>query len=99
MENIVENNKLIAEFLGYSQPHPDYKNTSYWYKKGEAPLVFLSFHSDWNWLMRVIEKILQVCAEMDEMERYWRITDAMPYIDSVYTACVKFVKWLNEQNK
>lgn len=29
MKNIVENNKLIAEFLGYSQPHPDYPNTTY----------------------------------------------------------------------
>ena len=57
MKNIVENNKLIAEFLGYSQPHPDYPNTTYWYKKDCQPLTILLFHSDWNWLMRVVEKI------------------------------------------
>jgi hypothetical protein len=57
MKNIVENNKLIAEFLGYSQPHPDYPNTTYWYKKDCQPLTILLFHSDWSWLMRVVEKI------------------------------------------
>ncbi|MEX0598836.1 MAG: hypothetical protein WD512_20300 [Candidatus Paceibacterota bacterium] len=52
-----ENNKLIAEFLGYSQPHPFYPKTTYWYKQGKEPLVSLSFHSDWNWLMEVVEQI------------------------------------------
>lgn len=53
----MENNKLIAEFMGYSQPHPDYPTTTYWYKQGKAPLTILSFDSDWNWLMEVVEKI------------------------------------------
>lgn len=57
MKNIVENNKLIAEFLGYSQPHPDYPNTTYWYKKDCQPITILLFHSDWSWLMRVVDKI------------------------------------------
>jgi hypothetical protein len=53
----MENNKLIANFMGYSQPHPYYPNTTYWYKEGEAPLTILSFDTDWNWLMAVVEKI------------------------------------------
>jgi hypothetical protein len=55
--NTQENNKMIAEFMGYSQPHPDYPNTTYWYKEGEEPLVLLSFDRDWNWLMIVVGKI------------------------------------------
>ena len=51
------NNKLIAEFLGYTQPHPDYPNTTYWYKKDQPPLTVLLFDTDWNWLMEVVEKI------------------------------------------
>ena len=51
------NNKLIVEFLGYTQPHPDYPNTTYWYKKDKAPLTVLLFDTDWNWLMEVVEKI------------------------------------------
>jgi hypothetical protein len=50
-------NKLIAEFLGYSQPHPDYPDTTYWYKKDFPPLTILSFDTDWNWLIQVVEKI------------------------------------------
>lgn len=51
------NNKLIAEFLGYTQPHPDYPNTNYWYKKDREPLTVLLFDSHWDWLMEVVEKI------------------------------------------
>jgi hypothetical protein len=57
MRAIEENNKLIAEFLGYTQPHPDYPCATYWYKKDESPLTLLSFDSDCNWLMEVVEKI------------------------------------------
>ena len=55
--NTAENNKLIVEFIGYSQPHPDYPDTTYWYKKEQPPLTILSFDTDWNWLMLVVEKI------------------------------------------
>ena len=52
-----ENNRMIAEFLGYSQPHPDYNGATYWYKEGKAPLTILSFNYDWNWLMEVVDRI------------------------------------------
>ncbi len=51
------NNKLLAEFLGYTQPHPEYPSSTYWYKEGKPPLAILSFDTDWNWLMEVVEKI------------------------------------------
>ena len=53
----MENNKLIAKFMGYSQPHPDYPSTTYWYKQGKEPLTILLFDTDWNWLMAVVEKL------------------------------------------
>ena len=65
MKNIVENNKVFAEFLGYSQPHPDYPNTTYWYKKDCQPLTILLFHSDWNWLMSVVDKIESIIFNKD----------------------------------
>lgn len=55
--NTTDNNKMIAEFMGYTQPHPEYPSTTYWYKEGKAPLTILSFDTDWNWLMEVVEKI------------------------------------------
>jgi hypothetical protein len=57
----MKENELIAEFMGFKQPHPEYPNTSYWYK--ELPngrletLAILNYHISWDWLMPVVEKI------------------------------------------
>lgn len=72
---MIENNKLIAEFMGYENVsgvnhHPEYKIPSQSYELPdfdnrimETIDVFspyfddMKFHSDWNWLMPVVEKI------------------------------------------
>jgi hypothetical protein len=92
----LENNKLIAEFLGYTQPHPEYKSATYWYKKNESPLTILSFDTDWNWLMRAIEKILDISLDMDSMEMYYNITDCVPNIEQSYLSVVEFIKLYNK---
>lgn len=57
----MKENKLIAEFMGFKQPHPEYPDTTYWYK--ELPngrletLAILNYHISWDWLMPVVEKI------------------------------------------
>lgn len=54
-----ENNKLIAEFMGLIESSiPNY----FWTQKsiegfGTGEMVKLLYHSDWNWLMQVIDKI------------------------------------------
>ena len=69
MENIIENNKIIAEFLDWE--FDDLSETFETpFLKLVEPQTFgdeqfscklqdfeLEFHSDWNWLMRVVEKI------------------------------------------
>ena len=69
MNNIVENNKIIAEFLDWE--FDDLSETFETpFLKLVEPHAFgdeqfscklqdfeLEFHSDWNWLMRVVEKI------------------------------------------
>ena len=69
MENIIENNKLIAEFLNWE--FDDLSETFETpFLKLVDPHAFgdeqfscklqdfeLEFHSDWNWLMKVVEKI------------------------------------------
>ena len=69
MENIVENNKLIAEFLNW-----EFDDLSETFETPFLKLVDskafgdeqfscklqdfeLEFHTDWNWLMSVVEKI------------------------------------------
>ena len=69
MENIIENNKMIAEFLDWE--FDDLSETFETpFLKLVEPQAFgdeqfscklqdfeLEFHSDWNWLMEVVEKI------------------------------------------
>ena len=57
----IENNKLIAEFLGETKQPFEFSQFGYINSLGEWKDTFfdnqLKFHSDWNWLMEVVEKI------------------------------------------
>ena len=60
---ILENNKLIVEFLGYkniSQNDPDFNFYSKNNKTPELELMSLLYHKDWNHLMSVVEKIQSI---------------------------------------
>ena len=63
MENsIEENNKLIAEFMGLVKSSIE---KMYWSKKSEegfgcGELVELKYHTSWDWLMPVVNKIRNV---------------------------------------
>ena len=70
MKNIVENNKLIAEFMGVFDKILSTGNIHSW---SDAPFYYTTedtkekviknickyskYDSDWNWLMKVVEKI------------------------------------------
>ena len=110
MRAVEDNNKLIAEFLGYTQPHPDYPGATYWYKKDESPLTLLLFDSDWNWLMEVVEKIESLNFIVYIETNYCQLYNATNHeeliksiystkIESVYNACVEFIKWYNGQKQ
>ena len=131
----LENNKLIAEFLGYIDNgcsedgfliHPI---TNY-----DVEISSLKYHEDWNWLMEVVEKIeslnlgnttiktvfseedlyinsnvsflimykecyVNFFGEMKVYENWISVTECNSKIEAVYTACVEFIKWYNNQNK
>ena len=61
-EEIVQYNKLCAEFLGYVNLTPDDKDFDF-YEKLDGVLgkmlepKSMKFHSDWNWIMVVVDAI------------------------------------------
>jgi len=61
-KEILEYNKRCAEFLGYINLTPDDKDFDF-YEKLDGVLgkmlepKSMKFHSDWNWIMEVVEKI------------------------------------------
>ena len=70
MDNIIENNKLIAEFMGYefitnnifiNRLPKDFLNNSESYK---------CFHNSWDWLMPVVDKIESFIFQNDEFYNF-----------------------------
>ena len=109
----IENNKLIAEFLGETKQPFEFSQFGYINSLGEWKDTFfdnqLKFHSDWNWLMEVVEKIESLGYRVEIAKHICRIylsnketiiiSENTPKIEAVYIACVEFIKWYNNQNK
>ena len=98
MRTIEDNNKLIAEFLGYVQPHPDYPNSTYWYKKEESPLTILSFNYDWNWLIQAVIKCKE-CQFFGSNSLITRLNNSLVQadIELVYEQVIEFINYYNRQ--
>ena len=115
MKNIIENNKLIAEFLSV-KIHPCETIENFKFLPIEERGLYngyfidaLKYHEDWNWLMEVVEKIESLGYRIEIVKHICRIylsnketiiiSENTPKIEAVYSACVEFIKWYNNQNK
>ena len=64
----------------------------------------IQYHSDWNWIMEVVEKIKfkTDCASFN-FEDWQSLINAIEIcllnlnIQDTYNACLEFIKWYNEQ--
>lgn len=119
-----ENNKIIAEFMGEKLPYKNDKGSWEFYVK-DAGLInspniedidrFLGFnyHSDWNLLMEVVEKIESLdgkkyyvvikhtqCkfANYYTEETIANVIHTHNKMQSVYLACLDFIKWYIENS-
>ena len=110
--NTTENNKIIAEFMGYEildeycDPYP--KNL----EVNSLPMLEFMFNS-WDELMEVVEKIeslgywTEILSGVHHECRIGRFNNSDEFIlkdsgdkkEAVYNACLEFIKWYNEQNK
>ena len=93
----MEENKLIAEFMGLIESSIDKK---YWTEKtkegiGKGELVELKYHTSWDWLMPVVEACYHNGAEENNIGD---ITHALLdcNLDATYNAVVEFI---NQYNK
>ncbi len=104
----MEKNRLIADFMG-AEPC-DRCDDCGMLKFGESDyraLEYLKYHSDWNLLMAVVEKIWSISQELDgkyfeENEFYkafYKLTihdlHITASIKTVYNAVIQFIEWNN----
>lgn len=126
MKNIIENNKLIAEFMECIINGNDFifpKEMYYLYQpcfmyefesgvyNFELDISEVKFNKSWDWLMPVVEKIesldfiFEILSTRVDIADYRVIAFKKRFepiiketkIEAVYTACVEFIKWYNEQ--
>lgn len=105
MKNNIENNKLIADFMGcrYDENRNSHEDSEYYYEDSE-----LEYHFNWNWLMEVVERIeslgydTEIVYRLDDGGHCFYINDSPVFssqmgskIESIYQAVVEFIKWYN----
>lgn len=104
MENITENNKLIAEFMGIEK---DKIGRFIQRKANTENILYLQYHSSWDWLMPVVEKIEQMRGATVLLKPFFAeilwygksivVTAEETKIEATYIMVVKFIKWHNQQ--
>lgn len=116
-----EKNKLIADFMGFetnnvevimpekfSQLKP-FKHSKGFFKTSIFKHLELQFHSSWDWLMSVVEKIESLkfsvligknnCVieqTFGKTSLNLGVSKGQNKIEAVYNACVTFIEWYNE---
>lgn len=101
-ERIAEGNELIAVFMGYERYEDNY---GVWFKTEELiismhpKLEDLKYHTSWDWLMPVVQRIVN--ADMDTFDSYalW-VSDSLRTADikQVYVAVVNYIEQDNPRN-
>ncbi len=102
-----KNNKLIAEFMDFTQagdffypPEEDVQIYDWLNGITSYPSRFLRFHSSWEWLMPVVEKIkdieLRTPTRDCNIDKIDEVLTCDLRIDNLYDAVVEFITWYNE---
>lgn len=105
-EEILEGNKLIAEFMGFefnkskiiydpTDTNPEGKLIGY-------PLSNLKYHSSWDWLIPVIDKIHSsnyyvdyYLSELGQFNNGVHINTK--FIEVSFDSVIEFIKWYNSK--
>lgn len=116
--SIEDNNILIAAFMGFSVRDFDGAHWRYTEKENENQPYYrwglcrdLKYHTSWDWLMPVVEKIeglgykFQVCRRRVEIIKDnfsegdgIMIIKEETKIKSVFKGCIEFIQWYNQNS-
>lgn len=90
-----EGNKLIAEFMGI-EPAPEGMVNIY--MDGEEMKLFgTEYHSSWDWLMPVVQKILATdTGTLDVYSLYVEDSLRTANIVTIWDAVTDFIQWYNQ---
>lgn len=113
MTNIIENNKLIAQFMGAKfKNHSSYETYSFDDFKTQTFISVLQYDKKWDWLMPVVSKCDVIRKEMElkyhgvdsdlDDPKGWRAWNYRSInlstdISRVFKSTVKFINWYNQQ--
>ena len=98
-QEILEGNKLIAEFMGEKYHETGSMSQSSRTVKYVPHISELKFYSSWDWLMPVVREIWELdCEHEKQDEHFIEMQNCLPLVElnSAYTSCVKFIKWYNK---
>lgn len=108
-----KNNKIIARFMGDNfctnfQVGQDYHDEGWLRKSDDSYYDNLYYHSSWNWIMPVVQKIEKILANGDipnyfttKGYTYWmnRFGKRAWVHEAVYIVVIDFIKWYNKYYK
>lgn len=92
-----EENKLIAKFMGIESYQFRNYNMFIFDEDNHRTEIDLHYHTSWDWLMPVIEKIDEICGiDLHEWNEYIDNSLCSKSLNTTYSACIEFIKWYNE---
>ena len=97
MKNIVENNKLIAEFMGLNLHQGVWRKSTLATERKICKEDALKYHSDWNWLKLVLEKISYLNKDNFSDETKQALEDLLSLSlfstkENIYKSIINFIK-------
>jgi hypothetical protein len=104
MKTIEEKNKIIAEFMGYKTYEHTNSTAIRLLEENEFNSIDIGhihtkFHTSWDWLMPVVDKIYNLPQESEDNNLIGDITNALVDIDILecHEAVVNFIEELKNK--
>lgn len=102
-KEIISKNKLLAQFEGANMRTSEslglyfiWSNESGVYRK--CSLISMKYHTEWPWLMPVVQKIFDLHFKNGPTEETPRVLKMQIYepIENIWEACCEYVGWYND---